>query len=110
MSLNFQKITQNQLAQLAEEIICFYKEERIFAFFGNMGVGKTTLIKEICHYLNVDDIVCSPTFAIVNEYHTAEDESVFHFDFYRIKNTKEAYDIGYEDYFFSGNYCFIELP
>jgi tRNA threonylcarbamoyladenosine biosynthesis protein TsaE len=110
MNLSFKKITQNQLSQIAKEIVDFYIEERIFAFFGKMGVGKTTLIKEICNYLQVDDIVCSPTFAIINEYHTTENNSVFHFDFYRIKNSKEAFDIGYEDYFFSGNYCFIEWP
>ena len=73
-----------------------------------MGAGKTSLIKELCNYMNVEDIVCSPTFAIVNEYKTNEGESIFHFDFYRIKSEKEAYDIGYEDYFYSGNYCFIE--
>ncbi len=108
MNHTFQQITQDKLPQIAKEIIDLYKDERIFAFFGKMGVGKTTLIKEICNYLKVEDIVCSPTFAIVNEYHTIDDESIFHFDFYRLKTIKEAFDIGYEDYFFSGNYCFIE--
>ena len=85
-----------------------FKEERFFAFFGKMGVGKTTLIKEICAVLGVEDEVCSPTFAIVNEYATAFDEPVYHFDFYRLKSVAEAYDIGYEEYFYSGCYCFTE--
>ena len=85
-----------------------FPEERFFAFFGKMGVGKTTLIKEMCDVLGVVDNVCSPTFAIVNEYSTALDESVFHFDFYRLKSIAEAYDIGYEEYFYSGCYCFTE--
>jgi len=108
MNLTFQNITQEKLPQIAKEIIVSFKDERIFAFFGKMGAGKTTLIKEICSFLNVEDIVCSPTFSIVNEYHTFEDESIFHFDFYRLKTVKEAFDIGYEDYFFSKNYCLIE--
>ena len=108
MTLSFQQTAVNELPRIAKEIIDLFKEERIFAFFGKMGAGKTTLIKEICSYLKVEDNVCSPTFAIVNEYHTQEDDSIFHFDFYRIKTQKEAFDIGYEDYFFSGNYCFIE--
>jgi tRNA threonylcarbamoyladenosine biosynthesis protein TsaE len=101
-------ITLDKLPEIAKEIIDLYKDERIFAFFGNMGAGKTTFIKAICNYLQVEDIVCSPTFAIVNEYHTNKNESIFHFDFYRLKTIKEAFDIGYEDYFYSGNYCFIE--
>lgn len=104
----YNDIYLKDLTQVAENIINQFKEERIFAFFGKMGAGKTTLIKEICKYLKVEDVVCSPTFAIINEYHTKENESVFHFDFYRIKSEKEAFDIGYEDYFYSGNYCFIE--
>lgn len=108
MNQVFKEVTSKDLPQTAKQIIDFYKNERIFAFFGKMGAGKTTLIKEICNYLKVEDIVCSPTFAIINEYHTIENESIYHFDFYRIKSEKEAYDIGYEDYFYSGNYCFIE--
>ena len=73
-----------------------------------MGVGKTTLIKEICRQLGVMQNVCSPTFAIVNEYCDGEGEPVYHFDFYRLKNLAEAYDIGYEEYFYSGNWCFTE--
>ena len=82
----------------------------VVAFYGPMGVGKTTLIKNLCHRMGVTDEVNSPTFAIVNEYVTDAGESVFHFDFYRIKKLEEAYDIGYENYFYSGNLCLIEWP
>ncbi|MBP5528074.1 MAG: tRNA (adenosine(37)-N6)-threonylcarbamoyltransferase complex ATPase subunit type 1 TsaE [Bacteroidales bacterium] len=97
-----------ELHEVARNLITTFKEERFFAFFGKMGVGKTTLIKEMCDVLGVVDVVCSPTFAIVNEYSTVFDESVFHFDFYRLKSIAEAYDIGYEEYFYSGCYCFTE--
>ena len=96
-----------QLPEVARKLLDTFSEERFFAFFGKMGVGKTTLIKEICAALGVTDNVCSPTFAIVNEY-DAEGEPVYHFDFYRLKSVAEAYDIGYEEYFYSGNYCFTE--
>lgn len=82
-----------------------------FAFYGKMGAGKTTFVKALCDVLGVDDVVNSPTFAIVNEYHsTLLDGPVFHFDFYRIKRLEEAYDIGTDDYFYSGHPCFIEWP
>lgn len=97
-----------QLHEVARNLIVTFKDERFFAFFGKMGVGKTTLIKEMCDVLGVVDVVCSPTFAIINEYSTVFDESVFHFDFYRLKSINEAYDIGYEEYFDSGCYCFTE--
>ena len=93
---------------MARKLLEAFPEERFFAFFGKMGVGKTTLIKEICAALGVEDVVCSPTFAIVNEYTTAEGEPVYHFDFYRMNSIREAYDIGYEEYFYSGCYCFTE--
>lgn len=93
---------------MARNLLTSFSEERFFAFFGKMGVGKTTLIKEMCAVLGVEDVVCSPTFAIVNEYSTAFDEPVYHFDFYRLKSLAEAYDIGYEEYFYSGCYCFTE--
>ena len=83
---------------------------RVFALKGKMGAGKTTLIKSLCACLGVEDVVNSPTFALVNEYSTADDSSVFHFDFYRIEKTEEVFDIGYEEYFYSGDYCFIEWP
>lgn len=85
-----------------------FGDDRFFAFFGKMGVGKTTLIKELCAELGVEDNVCSPTFAIVNEYSDRDGEPVYHFDFYRLKSVAEAYDIGYEEYFYSGCYCFTE--
>ncbi len=96
------------LPQVAQELLETFPEERFFAFFGKMGVGKTTLIKEICQQLGVEDNVCSPTFAIINSYSTAAGEPVYHFDFYRLKNLDEAYDIGYEEYFYSGDWVFTE--
>ena len=93
---------------MARNLLQEYGEERFFAFFGKMGVGKTTLIKAICGELGVEDNVWSPTFAIINEYKTGNGAPVYHFDFYRLKNAEEAYDIGYEEYFYSGEYCFTE--
>ena len=80
-----------------------------FAFYGHMGAGKTTFIKAICEALGVDDVITSPTFAIVNEY-TAQGSPIYHFDFYRIKKLEEVYDMGFEDYFYSGELCLIEWP
>jgi len=97
-----------QLPEVARELLAAYPDERFFAFFGKMGVGKTTLIKELCACLGVEDTVCSPTFAIINTYTSGTGEPVYHFDFYRLKNAEEAYDIGYEEYFYSGCYCFTE--
>ena len=98
----------DQLPEVAAQLLREFADERFFAFFGKMGVGKTTLIKEICHQLGVEDNVCSPTFAIINAYSTQEGSPVYHFDFYRLKSVNEAYDIGYEEYFYSGEYCFTE--
>ena len=98
----------DMLPEVARQLLASFPEERFFAFFGKMGVGKTTLIKELCAQLGVEDNVCSPTFAIINSYQTGEGEPVYHFDFYRLKNLEEAYDIGYEEYFYSGDYCFTE--
>ena len=98
----------DQLPKVASELLSKFADERFFAFFGKMGVGKTTLIKELCRQLGVTDNVCSPTFAIINEYRDRDNEPIYHFDFYRLKCLDEAYDIGYEEYFYSGNYCFTE--
>ncbi len=106
----------NFLRQAAKELILFLnlenKEERVncLAFYGEMGAGKTTLIKAICEELNVKDIISSPSFSLVNEYVTDRDDKVFHFDFYRLNKTSEAFDLGYEEYFYSGNLCLIEWP
>ena len=98
------------LAEVSDYLISLRDEADIVAFFGPMGAGKTTLIKDLCHRMGVTDEVNSPTFAIVNEYVTGEGETVYHFDFYRIKKIEEAYDIGYDNYFYSGNLCLIEWP
>ena len=82
----------------------------MFAFYGKMGAGKTTFVKAICEELGVDDVITSPTFAIINEYETPSNSPIYHFDFYRIKKLEEVYDMGYEDYFYSGSLCFIEWP
>ena len=99
------------LAAAARQFVEAMGERRIFAFYGKMGAGKTTFIKAICEALGVEDVVTSPTFAIVNEYGAdGAFDRVYHFDFYRIKNLREAYDIGCEEYFYSGYPCFIEWP
>lgn len=85
-------------------------ERKVFAFYGSMGAGKTTFIKAVCEELGVEDTINSPTFAIVNEYLDGKGESIYHFDFYRIKNIQEAINIGYEDYVYSGCVCFMEWP
>lgn len=97
-----------ELPQVAQELLENFSGEHFYAFFGKMGVGKTTLIKEICWQLGVKDNVCSPTFAIINSYTTATGESVSHFDFYRLKSVSEAYDIGYEEYFYGDGWVFTE--
>jgi tRNA threonylcarbamoyladenosine biosynthesis protein TsaE len=97
------------LPEVAKQILEYAGENRIFLFYGEMGAGKTTLIKELCKALGVIDTVSSPTFSIVNEYQ-GEWAIIYHFDFYRIKNQTEAFDLGYEDYVYSGNFCFIEWP
>ena len=86
------------------------RDHKIFAFFGELGSGKTTFIKAICNELNVIDIVSSPTFSLINEYRSEEGSTIFHMDFYRINSINEALDIGIEDYFTTNNYCFIEWP
>jgi tRNA threonylcarbamoyladenosine biosynthesis protein TsaE len=102
--------TEQGLPAVAHELISAYPDSRVFAFYGKMGAGKTTFIKAICHYLGATDIVQSPSFAIINEYKSPSKGSLFHFDFYRIRKMEEVFDIGYEDYLYSGSYCFIEWP
>lgn len=98
------------LPEVAEQIIESAKGKEIVAFYGAMGAGKTTLIREIAEQLGVVDNVTSPTFSLVNQYMTNDGEQIFHFDFYRIEKIEEAYDFGYEEYFFSGNLCLVEWP
>ncbi len=107
-----QIIIENEsgVKQAAKQFIDFMGDNKVFAFQGSMGAGKTTLIKAICQELGVKESVTSPTFAIINEYKDNEGESIYHFDFYRINKLEEAFDFGYEDYFYSGNLCFIEWP
>ena len=94
----------------ARQFIEAMGDHRIFAFYGKMGVGKTTFIKAVCEQMGVTDVINSPTFAIVNEYEDSNGQPIYHFDFYRIKKLEEVYDMGYEDYFYSGAICFIEWP
>ncbi|NVO19388.1 MAG: tRNA (adenosine(37)-N6)-threonylcarbamoyltransferase complex ATPase subunit type 1 TsaE [Bacteroidetes bacterium] len=102
--------SRDQLEIVAQKLLEKYPSDRIFAFYGGMGAGKTTFIKAICNQLFVGDVVNSPTFAIVNEYLLKDGGSVFHFDLYRLKSWQEMLDIGYEDYFYSGNHCLLEWP
>lgn len=97
------------LKSAAGQLIAFGGPEKIYLFYGDMGAGKTTLIKSLTEILGVDEPVTSPTFSIVNEYE-GDGTKIYHFDFYRLKNQAEALDLGYEEYFYSGNYCFIEWP
>jgi tRNA threonylcarbamoyladenosine biosynthesis protein TsaE len=98
------------LQESAKLLLAHFPNERVFAFYGAMGAGKTTFIKAICHELGSNDYVTSPTFALINEYTIEGSSVIYHFDFYRIKKLEEAFDLGYEDYIYSGNYCFIEWP
>lgn len=102
--------SESELAMVANALIEKHPDARIFAFFGQMGAGKTTFIKTLCQLMQVTDNVASPTFSLINEYHTTPGRRVYHFDFYRIKKFEEAFDLGYEDYFYSGDYCFVEWP
>jgi tRNA threonylcarbamoyladenosine biosynthesis protein TsaE len=107
MEIKIQNI--DTIRESAREFIQNIGDSKVFAFYGKMGAGKTTFVKAICEELGVEDVITSPTFAIVNEYE-ANNQSIFHFDFYRIKRLEEVYDMGYEDYFYSGALCFIEWP
>jgi len=100
----------NNLEKVSRFLLDNFSSYKIITFHGDLGSGKTTLIKNICKLLNVKDEVSSPTFSLVNEYHTVEGSKLFHFDFYRIKDEMEALDMGVEEYFDSGEYCLIEWP
>ena len=100
----------DNLHEVSVKLLTKYPLRKIFAFYGELGSGKTTFIKTICKSLRVADIVNSPTFAIINVYKASDGENIYHFDFYRLKSIEEVFDIGYEDYFYSGSYCFIEWP
>jgi tRNA threonylcarbamoyladenosine biosynthesis protein TsaE len=99
----------DELALVAQQIIAQHPS-KVILFHGEMGVGKTTLIKQLCKTLGVNSATSSPTFSLVNEYETTTNQIVYHFDFYRLKNEMEALDMGADDYFYSGNWCFIEWP
>ena len=105
----------DEIGEAARQFVSKIGDRRVFAFYGTMGAGKTTFIKAVCEELGVEDVITSPTFAIVNEYTPSPDilpesSTIYHFDFYRIKKLEEVYDMGYEDYFYSGALCFIEWP
>ena len=103
--------SESELAQAARTFVQAMDQATVFAFYGKMGAGKTTFIKALCEALGVSDVVNSPTFSIVNEYRSdTTGELVYHFDFYRIEKLEEVYDMGYEDYFYSGSLCFLEWP
>ena len=119
--MNIQIKSINEIREAARQFVNQIGDRRVFAFYGTMGAGKTTFIKAVCEELGVTDVITSPTFAIVNEYEagdvaahsslfTLHSSLIYHFDFYRIKKLEEVYDMGYEDYFYSGALCFIEWP
>lgn len=109
MASSWECIELSQLKEIAQNLLQSY-DNRILVFYGSMGVGKTTFIKTLCEVMEVEDVVSSPTFSLVNEYKGGDEEPIYHFDFYRIDDEAEAMDMGCEEYFYSGNYCFIEWP
>jgi len=106
-SVSINSITE--LPLVAKQLLTYANGDKFFIFEGEMAAGKTTFIKAFCEEIGIKDVVSSPTFSIVNEYES-ETGPVYHFDFYRLKSQQEAFDIGYEEYFYSGNYCLIEWP
>jgi tRNA threonylcarbamoyladenosine biosynthesis protein TsaE len=109
-ALVFERIQLADLHNVADTCLKEAKGEKVWLFYGEMGAGKTTFIKSLCTVLGVIDGMSSPTFSIINEYQGNDGDRLFHFDFFRIKSEAEAYDIGAEDYFYSGNFCFVEWP
>lgn len=99
----------DDINEVAEQFLTELGNHKVIALYGKMGVGKTTFVKAVCNVKGIEDIATSPSFAIVNEYH-GKDDVIYHFDFYRINSIEEAYDFGYEEYFYSGRICFIEWP
>ncbi len=100
----------DKLPQAANQLLETFPNDRIFAFYGKMGAGKTTFIKALCRAMGSADNITSPTFALVNEYDSAMGSKIYHFDFYRVRNPEEALDIGLEEYLYSNQYCFMEWP
>ena len=110
MEKTFKNIALSELPKVAKELILLLDKSKVVLFYGHMGAGKTTFINVLCKELGIVDDTSSPTFSIVNEYITSSNETIYHFDFYRLKTEMEAYDLGYEDYLYSGNLCLIEWP
>jgi tRNA threonylcarbamoyladenosine biosynthesis protein TsaE len=110
MKRSFTIQSVDELEAVADALIETMSESNVFAFFGSMGAGKTTFIKVLCRKLGIENVVNSPTFAIVNEYELPKGEPVFHFDFYRLEKAQEALDIGYQEYIESGYLCLMEWP
>jgi len=108
ITFNIPSLTE--INQVADSFLNKFPDQRVFAFYGEMGIGKTTFIKALCSGLGVKDNVSSPSFAIINVYKADKEKLIYHIDFYRIKKIEEVFDLGYEDYFYCGNYCFIEWP
>ena len=98
------------LNEIAKQLISDFSDKKVILFYGEMGVGKTTLIKILCKLLGVEEPTNSPTFSIVNEYLSNQNNTIYHFDFYRIEKEEEVFDMGYEDYFYDNSYCFVEWP
>ena len=108
--MHYKVHSEEELPAVATSLLKDFNDQKVILFYGEMGVGKTTLIKVLSQQLGVEEVTSSPTFSIVNEYLSITNISIYHFDFYRIEEESEVMDMGYEDYFFSGNFCFVEWP